>query len=93
MAQLLETLMVISFGLSWPANIIKSYRARTAKGKSFPFLILVLFGYCCGIASKFFSGQVNYVAIFYALNSVMVLADMSLYFRNRALDKKAVEKR
>lgn len=33
MAELLEAMMVLSFGISWPASIIKSYRARTAKGK------------------------------------------------------------
>ena len=87
MAQFLEALMIFSFGLSWPANIIKSYRARTARGKSLLFLILVLFGYCCGIASKIVGNAVNYAFTFYILNAVMVSADICLYFRNRALDR------
>lgn len=53
MAELLEIIMIVSFGASWPLNVIKSYRARTAKGKSLSFLLLILFGYVAGIASKF----------------------------------------
>ena len=34
MSELLEIFMVVSFGASWPFNVIKSYRARTTKGKS-----------------------------------------------------------
>jgi hypothetical protein len=87
MAQFLETLMVISFGISWPTNIIKSYKARTAKGKSLFFMIFILFGYLCGIGSKCVSGGINYVFVFYIINSIMVIIDISLYFRNRALDQ------
>jgi len=86
MPQLLETLMIILFGISWPANIVKSYKARTARGKSILFLFLVLTGYFCGIAAKVVSGSVNYVLVFYIINSVMVTLDILLYFRNRALD-------
>jgi hypothetical protein len=89
MAQFLETLMVISFGISWPTNIIKSYKARTAKGKSLLFMIFILFGYLCGIGSKIVAGGVNYVFVFYIINSVMVIIDIFLCFRNRALDQAA----
>ena len=51
-AEILETLMIISFGISWPLNILKSYRSRTTKGKSLPFTLFILFGYICGIISK-----------------------------------------
>lgn len=87
MTQLLEAAMLISFGLSWPANILKSYKARTAKGKSLLFLLLVLFGYFCGIASKLSAGTITYVFGCYMLNAVMVTADICLYFRNRGLDR------
>ena len=89
MAQLLETLMIVSFGISWPTNIVKSYRARTARGKSLPFLIFVFVGYCCGIAAKIVAQNVNYVCIFYSINAVMVTVDILLYFRNCALDRTA----
>ena len=37
-ALVLEVLMMLAFGASWPFNVVKSYNARTAKGKALPFL-------------------------------------------------------
>lgn len=88
-SELFEIFMIVFFGMSWPMNVIKSYRVRTAKGKSVVFLILILLGYFFGIAGKLLSGNFKwYVLFFYVLNTVMVAADLILYFRNRALDKK-----
>lgn len=94
MAELLEITMIISFGASWPLNVIKSYKARTAKGKSLPFLCLILFGYIAGITSKLvneaYMAQITenwYVLFFYILNFIMVAIDLLLYFRNVKLDK------
>ena len=53
MAEILEIVMIVSFGASWPLNVIKSYKARTTKGKSLGFLLLIFFGYIAGIISKF----------------------------------------
>ena len=95
MAEILEIIMVVSFGASWPLNVMKSYKARTAKGKSLPFLCLIFFGYIAGIASKLMNeaymaafAQKWYVLFFYVLNLLMVGIDLVLYFRNKALDKK-----
>ncbi|MBE6731174.1 MAG: hypothetical protein E7564_05755 [Ruminococcaceae bacterium] len=95
MAEILEIVMIVSFGASWPLNVMKSYKARTTKGKSLSFLCLIFFGYIAGIASKFMNpsymaafGEKWYVLFFYVLNLIMVGADLCLYFRNRALDKK-----
>ena len=79
--------MVILFGISWPISIIKSLRAKTAKGKSFLFLSFILVGYLCGISSKLFSGNIPYSFWFYILNALMVSLDMVIYFKNRKLDK------
>ena len=87
MAQILEVIMLICFGFSWPMNIIKSLQVRTAKGKSLPFLCFILVGYVAGLASKFVAGNVTYVAFFYALNLIMVFIDFCLYWRNRKLDQ------
>ncbi len=94
MAEILEVVMIVSFGASWPMNVIKSYKARTAKGKSLWFLCLIVFGYIAGIISKFLNeaymaefSQKWYVLFFYFLNLIMVCADLILYFRNRKLDK------
>ena len=82
--------MILSFGASWPFNVIKSYKARTAKGKSLLFLCLILFGYVAGIISKLTAPSFKwYVLFFYVLNFVMVFLDLMLYFRNRRLDKLA----
>lgn len=82
-------LMVLCFGAAWPASIYRSVKARTAKGKSFPFLLIIFIGYIFGVAMKFTSGNPDYVVVFYFLNLIMVGTDMVLYFRNRNLDRKA----
>ena len=87
MAELLEAFMVISFGLSWPISIAKSWTAKTARGKSLFFMFMILFGYGCGIVSKLFSERITYVFIFYVINFIMVSIDVSIYFRNRHLDR------
>ena len=94
MAELLEVTMIVSFGCSWPLNVIKYYKARTTKGKSLGFLLLIFFGYIAGIISKFVNeaymanfAEKWYVLFFYVLNFVMVGADLVLYIRNRKLDK------
>lgn len=94
MAELLEIVMIVSFGASWPLNVIKSYKSRTTKGKSLAFLLLIFFGYISGIASKFLNesymanfAEKWYVLFFYFLNLVMVGIDLILYARNKRLDK------
>ena len=98
MAEILEIIMIVSFGASWPMNVMKSYRARTAKGKSLAFLCLILFGYVAGITSKLVNeaymaafAQKWYVLFFYVLNFLMVGVDLMLYIRNHKLDKLAAE--
>ena len=95
MSEILEIIMIVSFGASWPLNVIKSYKARTTKGKSLGFLLLILFGYVAGISSKLvnaeYIAQISdkwYVLFFYILNFAMVLLDLLLYIRNYRLDKK-----
>ena len=86
MASIFEAAMVVGFGISWPISILKSLRARTARGKSPFFLIMIFLGYVCGIVSKLLSGRITYVFFFYALNLVMVGIDLALYLRNRRID-------
>ena len=93
MAEFLEVVMIVSFGASWPLNVIKSYKARTTKGKSLPFLCLIFFGYIAGIASKLLNESYMmsihskwYVLFFYVLNLIMVGLDLCLYIRNYKID-------
>ena len=94
MPEIFEILMILCFGASWPFNVAKSYRARTAKGKSLLFLILIEVGYIAGIAAKLANpvymaafGEKWYVLFFYVLNLAMVSVDLALYVRNYRLDK------
>ena len=98
MAEILEVIMIVSFGASWPLNVIKSYKARSTKGKSLAFLCLIFFGYIAGITSKLINeAYMNsisskwYVLFFYVLNLIMVGADLCLYVRNRKLDKESTK--
>ncbi len=92
-SQVLEAVMMICFGLSWPASILKSWRARTSRGKSLFFLSMVAVGYGAGIVWKLIdyakTGNVPYQAVFYLINLSMVLADVAVYFRNRQLERAA----
>ena len=96
MSEILEIIMIVSFGASWPMNVMKSYKARTTKGKSLEFLCMIEFGYVAGIASKLMNEAYMaqfaskwYVLFFYVLNFLMVGTDLCLYFRNKKLDKAA----
>lgn len=88
--EILEAVMVISFGVSWPASIIKSARSKTAKGKSLFFLLMIWIGYLAGVTWKVLvylqTGVIKYPSVFYLLNLIMVTIDLVLYFRNKKLD-------
>lgn len=89
---LLEALMILCFGLSWPISIRKSWVSRTAKGKSLFFEVFIWIGYVFGIIRKFMLNApgrdwVFYLAwAFYFLNMIEITIDMALYFRNKKLD-------
>ena len=100
-ATVLETIMIVLFGASWPFNVIKSLRSKTAKGKSVLFLSLIIVGYVCGIVSKiclaakgdFFNTWLQDLLFgFYCFNLLMVGTDFVLYFRNKRLDTLADKK-
>ena len=88
--QVLEVGMLITFGASWPFNIIKSWRAKTAKGKSLYFEFIILVGYGMGVAAKFIqysrTGSLPYAVWFYFLDIALVTIDLILTIRNHALD-------
>jgi len=91
MGSILETIMLVCFGFSWPLNVIKAYRAKTAKGTSLPFILLIIAGYIAGISAKLITGQINYVLIAYILNLAIVSLNVVVYFRNVSLDKKRLQ--
>ncbi len=87
MSPILESIMLICFGFSWPMNVIKGYKARTAKSMSLPFIVLIISGYIAGIMAKLVSQQINFVLIVYLLNLAIVSLNLAIYFRNKKLDK------
>lgn len=88
LGHIFEAAMLICFGFSWPINVIKAYKARSAKGTSLAFILLIITGYVAGISAKFINGQINYVLAVYFLNLVIVMANVFVYFRNVSIDKK-----
>ena len=91
MGSILETVMLVCFGFSWPLNVMKAYKAKTAKGTSLPFVLLIITGYIAGISAKLISGQINFVLIAYILNLAIVFLNVIVYFRNVSLDKKRLQ--
>lgn len=97
LGKILETIMLICFGFSWPINAIKNIKARSAKGMSLPFILLIVCGYIAGIAAKivtgkyhlFIDGIFNYVFVVYVLNIILVSVNIPVYFINKGYDKKA----
>ena len=91
MAELLEAVMLICFGLSWPINAYKNYKAETAAGTSWQFITLITLGYVAGIAAKFVSGSVNWVLAVYLINLCCLAINWAVYLRNRRLDARRAQ--
>ena len=79
--------MLVCFGLSWPINALKAWKAGTAAGTSWMFLALITFGYIAGIAAKFVGGTVNWVLAVYLINLAALAVNWAVFARNRMLDK------
>ncbi|MCI9227708.1 MAG: hypothetical protein HFG86_06730 [Dorea sp.] len=89
MAELLESTMLICFGLSWPMNLAKNIKARSARNMSIQFILLIITGYVAGISAKLYNHRFNYVLVVYLLNLVVVSANVVVYFINRRYDRQA----
>lgn len=88
LGHLFETAMLVCFGFSWPINVVKAYKAKTTKGTSLAFIILIIAGYLAGITAKFLNNQFNFVLVVYFLNLGIVLTNVFVYFRNLRLDNR-----
>lgn len=86
LASILESMMILCFGLSWPMSIIRSVRSRSTKGKSLLFMCFIAFGYVCGIIAKSLDRNFNLAFWFYIPNIIMVTTDICLYFRNKKIE-------
>ena len=86
-----EAIMLICFGAAWPVSIVKSWKSRSAEGKSLGFLVILILGYISGITHKLLYSH-DIVLVLYVSNLVLVTTDLSLYFRNKALDRQRTGK-
>ena len=87
MSAVLETVMLVCFGLSWPVNVWKNIKARTAENMSLPFILLICVGYIAGICAKVLTGNVNCVLAVYVINLAVVSVNIVVYAVNRRYDK------
>ncbi len=94
MTEILEAIMLVCFGISWPINLVKNYRLRSAKSTSLSFLFLIWFGYVAGVAAKLIQllspelkSPTWYLLTIYIINLIMLSANLLVYFRNRRLDR------
>lgn len=89
--QLCEIAMLCLFGCSWPFNIAKALKAKTAKGKSIGFELLILVGYLVGLFGKLYAykqtGTLAYSVWFYIADILMVSIDLVLYVVNTKRDR------
>lgn len=97
-SSIMEMLMVVCFGISWPLNIVKAWKAHTAKGTSILFYWFIWIGYAVAIAGKialiFYNAPQPwyitvrwYVMFFYLVNMLMVSSGIMIYFRNVGWDR------
>ncbi len=77
-----EAMMLICFGAAWPFSIYRMLKTKKSQGKSVPFLVVLLFGYACGILFEYF-GMRSAVIILYIINTLMVSADLMLTLKYR----------
>lgn len=82
-----EVAMLLCFAAAWPFNILRSWRARTALGTSIWFMLIVEMAYVFGILNKLVNDDINYVLAFYILDLLLVLTNILVFLRNRALDR------
>lgn len=92
-AKVLEALMIVLFGISWPFSLFKSIKSKSIKGKSLLFLVLIDLGYIAGITAKFFSETFVWatdwwIFMVYCINFTFVSADLIVYFINRRRENK-----
>lgn len=94
-SDIMEAVMIISFGVSWPFNVAKSLKTKSTKGKSIIFLSLITFGYIVGVTMKLIDPTFDWstrwwIFACYVFNLIMVSWDLILYFINSNREKKQI---
>ena len=89
MCEIMETLMLLCFGASWPFSVYRNIRAKSARSMSLNFILLIIIGYVAGITAKIMSGSFTYVLAAYILNLAVVSVNLVVYFINKGYDRSA----
>ena len=94
MSEICEIIMLICFGASWPINAMKAYKARSTKGTSLLFLLLIFTGYVAGIRSKLLNKNYManistkwYVLVVYFINLFSLTVNLLIYYRNSRISQ------
>jgi hypothetical protein len=78
----LESTMLLCFGLAWPVASLRMLRARRPEGKGLAFTLIILAGYVAGAAAKWLSvgpGEaIPGVFWLYVLNGASVTVNLAL---------------
>ena len=83
---LLESTMLLCFGVAWPLANLRMMRSKQTEGKGMGFTLIILIGYVAGAAAKWVSAEAGQaipgVFWLYAINagSVMMNLALQLYF-------------
>ena len=88
MVEVLETFMLLCFGLSWPVSLIRTIRAGGACSSSVAFMCLILSGYFAGITAKVMTAGCSFVFYVYLFNILMVGANLTITLYNRTKARK-----
>lgn len=88
MSEIMETIMLICFGCSWPLSLMKNIKAKSSKGMSLSFTLMIITGYIAGITAKIVDGNYSFVLAAYVINLLMVSANVVIYFYNKNLDER-----
>ncbi len=78
---ILEAIMLICFGISWPVSVSKALKTKIVIGKSPLFMSMVAIGYASGISHKILYSR-DYLVVLYIFNLSMILIDLYLYTKN-----------
>ena len=83
-AQTLEALMLLCFGLAWPINTLSMLKRKRPEGKGLTFTLIIWSGYVAGASAKLLlaahaGSALPPVFWLYVLNGVTVGANAALY--------------
>ena len=80
--EIFEGIMLVCFGCAWPLSIYKTWKAKSAEGKSLLFISIILLGYISGMLFEVL-GDLNDVIYLYILNTFLVVVDLILSMKYR----------